>query len=119
MPQYFAYPLAVLGRAAEAREILATMVPDADTDRVSNYLIFETYAALGDFDDAFSWLEQSLESRDFETVQWLHAPRLWGALAGHPRMQKIQDSLRALEGAHTRDDLVQASPNVRFGPRSQ
>ena len=99
VPQHFAQPLVMLGRGAEAREILATMLPDADTGRVSNYLLFETYVALGDYDRAFDWLIRSLDVRDHRAVQWLYAPRLWGRLKAHPRMQEARDHLRTLEDA--------------------
>lgn len=96
-PEQFAYPLALLGRQAEARATLDKMIPQADTARVSNFMIFQVYLGLGEYEQAISWLRRAIDSRDPEAIRWLHAPGRWGALGNSPALRETLEYLRTQE----------------------
>jgi tetratricopeptide (TPR) repeat protein len=55
-----AWLLAKLGREDEAREILVNLIERSANQYVSPYYIAIIYAALGETDAAFEWLEQAI-----------------------------------------------------------
>jgi serine/threonine-protein kinase len=82
-----AYALAVSGRRAEAERLLAALV--APSRRyLSPVPVATAYAALGDADAAFRWLERGLAER----AAWMHniatAPQL-DRLHGDPRWARL------------------------------
>ncbi len=57
------YTYAILGRTAEARKLLDTLVRRSETRYVPAYAIALIYAGLGDKEHVFEWLEKSYQDR--------------------------------------------------------
>jgi tetratricopeptide (TPR) repeat protein len=55
--------LAVAGRTAEAKEVLAKLLARAQNEYVSPYDIATVYAGLGDRDETFKWLRRAADER--------------------------------------------------------
>jgi Flp pilus assembly protein TadD len=88
-----AHAYAVAGRHAEARRVLERVEPLAREGRVRVNAITVVYAALGDLDSAFAWLERGIAVRDRAMVWNRVHPRL-DALRGDPRFDRV---LRAMK----------------------
>ena len=58
---------AAIGKNVEARAMLQTLLQKARTTHVSPYFLARIYAALGDKDEAFRWLETAFDKRDHLT----------------------------------------------------
>lgn len=56
------------GRTAEARQILEELLAKSKLEYVSPYTIAVIYVALGDHDQAFTWLEKAWEERSVRLV---------------------------------------------------
>jgi TolB-like protein/DNA-binding winged helix-turn-helix (wHTH) protein/cytochrome c-type biogenesis protein CcmH/NrfG len=75
-----AYVLARLGREEEARDVLSELLSQLDERNISRHGIAVIYAALGEIDLAFEWLQQSIalsrtSCRRIETDERLDALR--------------------------------------------
>ena len=90
-----AFVLARAGRADETRRILATLLDQAARDDGSAMDVAVVYAALGERDEAFAWLDRAVEERSF--VAELHGD-LVASLESDPRY----DRFRALLGIQKR-----------------
>ena len=84
-----AYIHALAGREREAREILARLNLESVADRVSVAVV---YAALGDADEAFRWLERAYAEREWG-VSELKVHPVFDSLRSDPR---FTDLLRRL-----------------------
>ncbi len=67
---------ALIGRKAEARDVLAKLVELADTRHVSTYEIAVIYVGLGQIDDAFAWLQRAVSDRSSWLAYLNVEPRL-------------------------------------------
>jgi TolB-like protein/DNA-binding winged helix-turn-helix (wHTH) protein len=82
------------GRRAEAFKLLGDMRDRYKKQQVEAYNFWEIYAALGDRDQAFTWLEKSYEQRDFNMlyIRYCTTDRTNPAvkdLSSHPRFKDI------------------------------
>jgi hypothetical protein len=67
MPVHLAalgHTYAISGRVVEARGVLEQLRKQSGQRYVSAYGVAAIHAGLGDIDQAFAWLERSLEDRD-------------------------------------------------------
>ncbi len=62
--------LARIGRADEARAVLAVLVQRAGKEYVRAYIFAMLHAFLGEEDRAFMWLEKAREERDVWLPYW-------------------------------------------------
>jgi tetratricopeptide (TPR) repeat protein len=72
------------GRKQDARRILGELMAVAQKSYVSPYDIAVVYLGLGDFDEAFRWLQKAYEE---------HSVRLWN-LKSHPRFAPVRSDPR-------------------------
>jgi len=89
--QYYpgkAYLLAVTGKDSEARQILNDYIERVDPERAALPEIAAVYAALGDRDEALSWIERGYDIRHSLTRQILWYPGL-RPLYEEPRFQAV------------------------------
>jgi tetratricopeptide (TPR) repeat protein len=75
------------GQKAEARDVLAKLIEQADRRHVMTYEIAVIYVALGQTDDAFAWLQRAVEERS----GWLAYLKL------EPRLDPIRSDSRFAE----------------------
>jgi tetratricopeptide (TPR) repeat protein len=61
---HLAHAYAMAGKTAEAKAILRELEASAEKQQVGAYEAGFTYAALGDKDRAFAWLDKAYEQRD-------------------------------------------------------
>jgi TolB-like protein len=71
-----------------AQERLERLKERAKQERVSPRAFAAVYAALGEKDQAFHWLEQAYQQR-CPTLIWLQAQRQWDPLRSDPRFQDL------------------------------
>ena len=88
-----AMALAALGRTGEARDVLATMERESARRYVRGEMIAWGYAALGDRDRAFRWLERAYADRSGGLAYVERAPALAG-LRGDPRFVALTRKVR-------------------------
>ena len=75
---------ALMGETGEARRLLAELANIARTAYVPAATIADVYVALGEFDEAITWLERGIEERAIVSM-WLRSERHWDPLRSHPR----------------------------------
>ena len=85
-----AFVLARAGRVDETRRILATLLDQAARDDGSAMDVAVVYAALGENDEAFAWLDRAVEERSF--VAELHGD-LVASLESDPRYERFRTML--------------------------
>jgi TolB-like protein/DNA-binding winged helix-turn-helix (wHTH) protein/Tfp pilus assembly protein PilF len=85
---YRAHALARMGRAEEARAVIATLEARSSERYVPPYTVALIYAGLGEHDAAVEWLERALAVRDIHLVFISVDPR-WDALRNDPRFQSL------------------------------
>jgi serine/threonine-protein kinase len=88
-----AHAWAAAGDRVRAGAILDRVIERWREGRVSPYSVANVYAALGDRDQAFVWLERALEDRDRMMVSLRVHPRL-DPLRGDPRFTDLLRRLR-------------------------
>jgi serine/threonine-protein kinase len=79
---------ALAGKPEEARKILAELQGLSKQQYVSPYMIAIIYAALGDREQAFEWLERVYEDRSYYVV-WLKVDPIWDTSLADPRFQDL------------------------------
>src|SRR5262245_29391189 len=79
---------ALMGERDEARRMLAELANIARTAYVPAAAIADIYVALGEHDDAITWLERGIEERAIVSV-WLPFERHWDPLRSHPRFPEL------------------------------
>jgi TolB-like protein/Flp pilus assembly protein TadD len=90
-PVALAVPLARTGDTSAAREVLAAAVALKEVEgSVPASGIAQGYAALGEIEEALTWLEHSFDQEG--GVYFLRKP-VWDPLRGHSRFQAIWDRL--------------------------
>jgi TolB-like protein/DNA-binding winged helix-turn-helix (wHTH) protein/Flp pilus assembly protein TadD len=83
---------ALSGRVAEARRLLAELQQSASQQYVPAIYIAGVYAALGDKDQAFKWLQQGYAERDDYMIYLRTEP--WGdSLRADPRYQRLLERI--------------------------
>ena len=92
-------PLALdrLGRRAEADSYLAQALADKEARDGAAYQIALVYAARGDRDAAFQWLERAFRQRDAGML-WMKYDPLMKALADDPRFISLVERMSKLSG---------------------
>jgi eukaryotic-like serine/threonine-protein kinase len=83
---------AATGKRLDAEKVLAELMARAQGHYVSKYLVARIYAALGQKDTAFEWMDKAYEDRD-ESETWLKVDPMMDGLRGDPR---TSDLLRRL-----------------------
>jgi tetratricopeptide (TPR) repeat protein len=85
------FVLARAGRVDEARRVLATLLDHARRTHGNSMDVAIVYAALGENDEAFAWLDRSVEDRSFALT--LREDPL-ATLESDPRYEKFRSMLR-------------------------
>ncbi len=80
--------LALMGREAQAREMLDTLREIARSTHVPAATLADVYAALGDHDRAFECLNRAIDERAIAAI-WLRHERHWEPLRGDPRFAAL------------------------------
>ena len=83
---------ALEGNKAEARKVLGELQERAKRSHVSNYLIAIVYAALGDKDQAFAFLDKAYQYRSWYLSSAKVSPEL-DTLRSDPRFQNLLSRL--------------------------
>lgn len=96
------YTYGVLGRADDARAVLARMDQLATRSYMSGYNRAQVYIGLGDHDTALDWLDKGADERTY-TQSYLAVSALVDPLRGHPRFRSILDRMHLTQvpGAFT------------------
>ena len=85
------FTLAKAGERAEAKRVLADITARWRAGKMGAYDVATIYAGLGDYDQAFVWLEKSIGDRSIR-------PEIMGpafdALRADPRFNRIRQRLR-------------------------
>ena len=79
---------AKLGEKEEAQKIVASLITRSEERYVAPTVIAAIYAALGDMDRAFEWLERAYELRSRSLV-WLKVGHEFDPLRSEPRYQDL------------------------------
>jgi serine/threonine-protein kinase len=84
---------ALAGRPEKAREGLRSLLQVAKERDVAFAAIASVYVALGDHDQAFSWLDKAIDGREWSFAYTMHWPR-WDPLRGDPRFASLLRRIR-------------------------
>jgi tetratricopeptide (TPR) repeat protein len=84
---------AAAGNKIEARKILATLMVESKKRYVPPYFVATVHAALGENEDALTWLGKADEGRD-TNLQWLKVDVAFDPLRSDPRFQELLSRLR-------------------------
>ena len=76
------------GKTAEAENIISQLKREVERSGIGRYEIALIYAALGEKDNAFSWLETAFQSRD-KGILYLKIDPCVDSLRSDPRFQKL------------------------------
>jgi TolB-like protein/Tfp pilus assembly protein PilF len=79
---------AVAGKKGEALKILSELKKMSAQRYVSPYFVAMTYAALGENDQAFTWLEKTYDDRN-EMLIWLKVDPIFDSLHSDPRFADL------------------------------
>ena len=92
--RWLGLPLALdrLGRKEEADKNLAQGLADSSTRNGAAYQIALVYAARGEKDAAFQWLERAFQQHDAGML-WMKFDPLLRTLAGDPRFKSLADRM--------------------------
>ena len=77
-----------MGRAAEAREVLRTLLAIARERYVPPYAMALVHAGLGEADDVFEWLDRSFDVHDVHLI-FLPVDPKWDAFRFDPRFSAV------------------------------
>ena len=86
---------ALMGRVGEARAVLEGLKAEARERYVSPVAFVTLYAALGETDAAFEWLDRAYDDRRGWMAYLRVEPRLDG-LRGDPRFARLLERMRLL-----------------------
>ena len=84
-----AWAYAVAGRTAEAHQRLAEMHRVFENSYAEPYGFALVYAALGDADRAFEWLDRSATARSGQFAAWVNGDPRLDSLRADPRMTDL------------------------------
>lgn len=88
MMAWVARAYAVSGRRADAERVLMELMEISKQKYVSPYPLATVYAALGDKDRAFEWLEKVYQERSYYVV-WLNIDPIFDSLRSDARFQDL------------------------------
>ena len=80
--------LARAGRRTDAQHVIDELILASKSKFVSQTSVAMGYAALGEKDKAFDWLNKSLESHD-EQIIWLYKHPMFASLRDDPRYKEL------------------------------
>jgi TolB-like protein/Tfp pilus assembly protein PilF len=83
-----AYAAARAGYLDRARELLGTLLAQAESRYVSASLIAQVHAASGSLDGALEWLERAMDARAAD-LAWLHVRPVFDGLRAEPRFHAL------------------------------
>jgi tetratricopeptide (TPR) repeat protein len=89
--------LAGVGRRGEARQVLSDMLADARDHYVRPDGFVLTYAALGERDSAFAWLDRMVEQRG-STTPFVEFSASYAPLRSDPRFAQFVRRVHTIEG---------------------
>jgi len=81
------------GRDREARDVLGRLEAESATRHVSAYHVAMIHAALGESDDAFTWLDRAFEERS-PWIGYLRVDPRGGPLRSDPRFEALLERAR-------------------------
>jgi TolB-like protein/Tfp pilus assembly protein PilF/predicted Ser/Thr protein kinase len=87
------YGYAAAGKRAEAKEVLRAVAGPATASQAPPYFIAAIYAALGEKDRAFHWLDRAYDSRD-EELGWIKVDPKFRVLHSDPRFTDLLRRMR-------------------------
>jgi serine/threonine-protein kinase len=109
-----AYALAGLGRAEEARRLLAELRRELETGPpFSLFIMAATQARLGDFDAALDLLLECRRMRDGQLAFWLTQPS-FDVLRGDPRFERLREEMRFPPDAVSRHAAARGVRDTRL-----
>jgi hypothetical protein len=79
-----------MGRSQEARALLSTLLREGDA---AAYQIALAYVGLGDADEAFAWLNRSVDTR-MGSFNEVHADPIFDPLRTDPRFAALLERMR-------------------------
>jgi serine/threonine protein kinase/tetratricopeptide (TPR) repeat protein len=91
-PASLAYVYAISGKTQEARQILGDLQQRAKRSYVAPTMIASVYAALGEKDQAFAWLDKAYEERDFILI-FLKVDPTFDRLRSDPRFPTLMQRI--------------------------
>jgi hypothetical protein len=87
---FFPGALATLGRSDDARTILlANELGWRDGQLATAGPSFSAHYLLGEFDEAFVWLNRAIENREWELLPYLRSERCYGDIRGDVRFDCV------------------------------
>ena len=93
-PPFLAFPLALLGREAEARALIDEATHDSGVDPLVMVL---TYSALKAYDDALVWLRRGIDERSGLLVSNVRMPNAFPGLQDQPGYADVVAYLDSLQ----------------------
>ena len=100
-PYLFPEALLLLGRKAEAVELLTSIETLAVDALPIRSQVFKAYVELGDLDQAFRWLRHSIENREHDLFPHLYHSQRFASVRADPRYVAEIALLRAIEAEGT------------------
>ncbi len=82
------YVYGVMGKRREALQVLSNLEARSKKEYVTAYGVALVYAALGDKDQAFAWLEKGVQERTHWLV-WLERDLRWEPIRSDPRFEAL------------------------------
>ncbi len=111
--EYLAYAYARAGQTGQARRVLSDVQQHFVARHGSPFVVAGTFAALGEKDSAFAWLERCLEGRTSRVTQAAHEPML-DPLRTDPRFTSLLQRM----GLHMPERFPASSPAGKRVPGS-
>ena len=107
---WLALCFALAGEPDSARVMLESSLSSSDEGYVDPSSVWPTFAALGDHDEAFSWMERAIEAQSYVVVLAGVTP-LADPLRDDPRYQVLLDRI-GLGHLKARFDSLAAAPPI-------
>ena len=79
---------ALLGETDKAQAMIDNYLERNKTEYVRASFVAIQYAAIGDNDEAFKWLEKAYDDREM-WLEWLRSDPLWDLLRDDPRFDEL------------------------------
>ena len=98
---------AVARQRADSERVLREMHQTFDRDYAEPYGFATVYAALGQADDAFQWLERAAQDRTCFFATWVKSDPRLDSLRDDPRMTELLRRMGLVREDHARPPLRQ------------
>jgi serine/threonine-protein kinase len=92
MRAWIARTYAIAGKRSEAERVLGEVKALSKQQYAPPYLMASIYAALGEKDTAFEWLERVYKDHSYYVV-WLNVDRVFDGLRSDARFQDLLDRI--------------------------